>query len=147
MSELWNLEAHWLWLILAAVLGIAEILIPGFFLIWIGLAAMVTGLVTMGLGLIPAAQFGLFALLAIIAVYAGRRWFITNPIESADPLLNDRASRLIGEVVTVVEPIEAGSGRVKVGDGVWTAYGEDATLGTRLRVTGSKGSGLTVGPL
>ena len=45
------------------------------------------------------------AVLAVAAVYAGRRWFAMNPIESSDPNLNDRGARLIGETVTVVEAI------------------------------------------
>ncbi|KEY97856.1 membrane protein, partial [Sphingomonas sp. BHC-A] len=69
-----------------------------------------------------------------------------NPVDSQDPLLNDRAARLVGEVVTVVEPIDNGRGRVKVGDGVWSCRGPDAPVGARVRVTGAEGSVLTVEP-
>ena len=141
------IEPHWAWLILAGVLGIAEIVMPGIFLIWIGLAALVTGLLTLLLGIAEPLQFALFAMLAIAAVFAGRRWFALNPIESSDPLLNDRAARLVGETVTVVEAIEGGEGRVRVGDGVWPAKGADASLGTRLRVTGIDRGLLKVEPL
>jgi len=140
-------DPHWAWLILAGVLGIAEILVPGIFLIWIGMAALVTGLVTLALGIPEPLQFSLFAMLAVAAVFAGRRWFARNPIESSDPLLNDRAARLVGETVTVVEAIEGGEGRVRVGDGVWPAKGADAPLGTRLRVTGIDRGLLKVEPL
>lgn len=146
MDNLTNLDAHWLWMILAAVLGIAEILAPGFFLIWIGMAALVTGLLTM-FGLPVAMQFAIFAILSVAAVYAAKRWFAQNPIKSDDPLLNDRMARLVGEVVTVVEPIAGGSGRVKVADGVWTAYGNDAAIGAVMRVTGSRNGGLIVEPV
>ena len=147
MINLFSLEAHWIWLILAALLGTAEIIMPGFFLIWIGMAALVTGLVTLALGIPEPLQFSLFAMLAVAAVFAGRRWFARNPIESSDPLLNDRAARLVGETVTVVEAIEGGEGRVRVGDGVWPAKGADAPLGTRLRVTGIDRGLLKVEPL
>jgi membrane protein implicated in regulation of membrane protease activity len=150
MMEMFPLEPHWVWLILAAILGIAEIILPGFFLIWIGVAALLTGVATLLLGLPEAAQFATFAVLAIVAVFAGRRWFALNPIESSDPLLNDRAARLIGEIVTATEAFDSGVGRVKVGDGVWSArstYGEDFTLGTRLRVSGVDRGALLVEPL
>ena len=56
----------------------------------------------------------------------GRRHYERNPVPSSDPLLNDRTARLIGQKVTVVEAIENGEGRVRVGDSVWAARGPDA---------------------
>ena len=139
-----ELATHWWWLILALILGIAEIIIPGVFLIWLGAAALLTGILTLALGLPDAAQFAVFAVAAIVAVYSGRKWFRANPIESSDPLLNDRAGRLIGETVLVVEPIVGGQGRVKVRDGVWNARGPDMPSGARVRVVGVEGSFLVV---
>jgi inner membrane protein len=144
MEWIETLSPHWAWLILAAALATAEVLIPGFFLIWFALAAFVTGLITLLLPLPTALQLGLFAAVAVASVYAGRRWFMRNPIESADPKLNDRAARMIGEIVTVVEAIEADGGRVKVGDSVWAAYGPDAKVGTKMRISGTKGNVLKV---
>ena len=140
------LDSHWLWLIVGALLGIAEILIPGFFLIWLSVAAIITGIVGFLLPISMTAQMALFAVLAIAAVYSGRRWFAMNPIESSDPNLNDRGARLIGESVVVVEAIIGGRGRVKVGDGVWIAKGADAAVGARVRITGSDGATLNVDP-
>ncbi len=89
-------------------------------------------------------QVLLFAALSVVAVYAGRRWFALNPIESTDPKLNDRGARLVGETVTVVDAIVNGRGRVKVGDSVWIAKGADAPAGTTVRVTGNDGATLFV---
>ena len=141
-----TLDSHWFWLIIGGLLGIAEILIPGFFLIWLSVAAIVTGIAAFVLPISMTVQMALFAILAVAAVYTGRRWFALNPIESSDPNLNDRGARLIGENVVVVEAIEGGRGRVKVGDSVWIAKGADAPAGTRVRVTGSEGSALNVEP-
>ena len=138
------LDSHWLWMLAGLAFGIAEIIAPGFFLIWLGLAALATGLIALATGLTVALQFGLFALLAIASVYSGRRWFSSARIDSSDPLLNDRAARLIGETVTVVDAIDGGLGRVRVGDGVWNAKGEDAPAGARVRVTGIDGGALLV---
>lgn len=144
MTALALLDDHWWWLVFAALLGIGEVLIPGVFLIWIAIAAAVTGLVALALPIGLALQFLLFAALCIAAVWGGRRWYLDHPVASQDPMLNDRTARLIGEVVTVVVPIEGGEGRVKVGDSVWTARGDDAPTGTRMRITHADGTVLRV---
>ena len=141
-----GIEPHWMWLIAAAILGIAELLMPGVFLIWLAAAAAITGFAALLFGIPLAFQFALFALLAIAAVYAGRRWYADNPVESSDPLLNERATRLIGQTVVVVGSIENGMGRVKVGDGVWNARGPDAAIGAHVRITGTEGTCLKVEP-
>jgi membrane protein implicated in regulation of membrane protease activity len=142
-----NFEPHWLWLIAAAALAIAELIAPGIFLIWIAAAAAGTGLLTLLTGVGVAFQFALFAILSIAAVQAGRRWYSAHPVATADPLLNDRGARLIGRTVTLASAIEQGEGRAKVGDSVWSCRGEDRPAGTRVRITGVQGNCLTVEPL
>lgn len=134
------LEDHWGWLVFAALLGIAEVLMPGVFLIWIAIAAAITGLVALTLPISLPFQLLLFAALSLLAVWAGRRWYVDNPVPSSDPLLNDRSARLIGQSVTVVDAIIAGEGRVKIGDSVWSATGPDTPAGTRMRVAGVDGT-------
>ncbi len=139
-----GVDAHWLWLAGAALLGITELFLPGILLVWIAVAALITGLLVMLLGLTLPFQLALFGLLAIAAVYGGRRLYEANPVASSDPLLNDRTARLVGETVTVVAAIQDGRGRVKVGDSVWAARGPDAEIGSRLVVVGSEGTCLKV---
>lgn len=139
-----GIDAQWWWLIGAALLGILEIFLPGIFLIWMAAAAAITGILVAFLPLALPFQLALFALLAIAAVYSGRRHYERNPVASDDPLLNDRTARLIGQNVLVVTAIEHGEGRVQVGDGVWTARGPDAPAGSRMRVVGAQGNCLTV---
>ena len=141
-----GLDAHWWWLLAAAALGILEVFVPGIFLVWMAAAAAVTGIVAAVTGIALPFQLAIFALLAIAAVYGGRRHYDRNPVESDDPRLNDRTARLIGQTVTVVTAIEHGEGRVKVGDSVWTARGPDAAAGSRVTVTGATGNCLSVAP-
>lgn len=138
------LEPHWWWLVLGLLLAIAEIVVPGVFLIWIGAAAIITGLLSLLLPLPAAAEFVIFAATSIGAVYLGRRYIKANPIETSDPLLNDRGARLIGRQVTVIEAISGGEGKVKVGDSVWLASGPDAAVGARVTVVGADGARLKV---
>src|SRR5687767_3605780 len=112
------MDDHWLWLLAAALIGILEIFLPGIFLIWIAAAAAITGIVAALLPIALPFQLALFGLLAIAAVYSGRRQYDRNPVASSDPLLNDRTARLVGQNVLVVTAIENGEGRVKVGDSV-----------------------------
>ena len=134
---------HWVWLILGCVLVSAELLAPGYFLMWIGAAALLTGVVSTVLPIGVTVQLAVFSISAIAAVYAGRHFFSSSPV-SADPKLNDKGARLVGEIVTVVEAIDSGRGRVKLGDGVWTAKGNDAPAGTKVRITGVDGQVLLV---
>jgi membrane protein implicated in regulation of membrane protease activity len=138
-----GIDPSWLWLIGGVVLLIAEIIAPGFFLVFIGAAAIATGLFTLlfGLGTVP--QLALFALYALLAVMIGRR-FYANRGSSADPLLNDRAGRLVGKVVTVVATVDEYNGRVRVGDSDWSARGGPAAVGERVRITGVDGNCLKV---
>lgn len=132
------------WLSIGVVLCIAEMVVPGVFLMWLGIAALLTGVVVFIVPLPLAVQLMLFALLSVATVYAGRRWSASQEIPSDDPLLNDRLARLVGEPVIVEEAIVGGRGRVRVGDGVWPATGADAAAGTRLKVTGAANGVLTV---
>ncbi|HEX9963952.1 MAG TPA: NfeD family protein [Allosphingosinicella sp.] len=131
----------------AILLGIAELIVPGVFLIWLAAAAAATGLLTLAFGIDLPFQFALFALVSIAAVYLGRRWYVNNPMPSADPLLNDRAARLTGRTVVVVGALVNGEGRVKVGDSVWSCRGPDCAEGSRVRITGADGSCLKVEPV
>ena len=142
-----GLGPHWLWLLAAVLLGIAELIVPGVFLIWIAAAAAGTGLLTLLFGVGVAFQFLLFALLSIASVYAGRRAYAANPVATADPLLNNRAARLVGRTVEVATPIVHGEGRVKVGDSVWNCTGPDCAAGTPVRIIGAQGTCLLVEPV
>jgi membrane protein implicated in regulation of membrane protease activity len=74
-----------------------------------------------------------------------RMWARRGAAMSDEPDLNRRGSALIGQVVTVVEPIAAdGRGSVRAADSVWAAEGAEAAAGTRVKVAGVKGTVLIV---
>ena len=146
MNPLEAIEPGWLWLIGGVVLLIAEIIAPGFFLLFIGAAAMATGVFTILFDLGVAPQLALFALYAVIALMVGRKVYANRDVNSADPMLNDRSARLIGKVVTVVTPVDDHEGRVRVADSEWSARGGPAAAGDRVRITGVEGNCLLVEP-
>ncbi|WP_353204765.1 NfeD family protein [Sphingomonas sp.] len=140
-------SAGTLWLAAALILLIAELALPGFFLIFLGVGAALIGVITL---LVPGVPILLqavsFAALTGGAVALGWRWYRGSKHASADPLLNDRAARLIGKRVEVCNAIIDGEGRVTVGDGAWSATGPDAGVGTTVRIVGANGSVLRVEP-
>ncbi|WP_375396329.1 NfeD family protein [uncultured Sphingomonas sp.] len=142
----WLSSPALLWLAGALVLALAELVAPGFFLIFLATGAAVTGVVTLAVGAPLFVQVIVFAVATTGAVAMGYRWYRRSPVPSADPLLNNRAARLVGELVEVTEPIVNGVGRVRVADGVWPARGPDAVGGTRMRVVGESGGELVVEP-
>jgi len=137
-------DPHWAWLALGLVLAVGEMTIPGVFLIWMAGAAVITGLVTWVVPISVPLQVMLFAVLSVGAVFIGRNWLKANPIVPADPMMNDRGARAIGETVVVTQVIEGGEGRVKLGDSEWIAKGPDAEPGTRMRVASHNGAVLVV---
>ena len=139
-----GMEPHWIWLVLGLVLAVAEMVVPGVFLIWFAAAALVVGLLTAALPLALPVQVVAFVALSLASVLASRRWLRRHPIESADPLLNQRGQRLVGRSVTVTQAIKGGNGRVRCGDTEWLAQGPDAEVGARMTVTGSAGATLIV---
>ena len=139
-----TISTHWFWLSLGLILGVAEMVAPGFFLMWLGLAALIVGILDYSLPITLAYQVAMFATLSVLTVFAGKKFLQKNPIESDDVNLNDRGARMTGEIVTVVEPIANGHGRVKVGDSVWNARGMDASMGANVRVIGADGAVLLV---
>jgi membrane protein implicated in regulation of membrane protease activity len=140
-----GIEPAWLWLIGGVLLLIAEVIAPGFFLVFIGAAAIATGLLSLLLPIGVALQLALFAILALgIAKVGGRRAYASRYDHTSDPLLNDRVGRLLGKVVVVVEPVDANGGRVRVGDGIWSARGGPAAAGDRVRIVDVEGNCLKV---
>ena len=144
-----GVEPHWIWLTLGLVLAGLEVIVPGVYLIWLAVAAIVTGLLVIGtdqlggtMGL--AGQVVSFVFMALIFAYSARRWLRDSPIVSSDPLMNNRTGRVVGQTVLVTQAIAHGDGRVKLGDSEWLARGPDTAAGEWVRVTGAEGSVLLV---
>ena len=140
----------WHWLIAGVLLIGLEMVAPGTFFLWMGVAAGVVGALLLFLPDITwQAQFLMFAVLSVITIFGWRTWQKMHPVETDHPLLNRRAEQYIGRIITLDSPLNNGRGKAKVDDTVWqiaTVSGEDSPSGTRMRVTGAEGSVLTVEP-
>lgn len=142
-----SIATHYLWWILALLLIASEVLLPGYFLLWIGIAAAAMGVLVWllpPLGLLLQAV--LFALLAFAACVLYAR-LLRPRLERREPgseRLNRRGEQMIGQRYELVEPIVNGRGKARVGDGQWLVSGPDLPLGTTVEVLAVEGTTLQV---
>ena len=142
-----GIETYWIWLVIGLALALLEMLVPGVYLIWLAMAALAIAVLAFVSAPPLALQVIAWVSLSLIFAFSARRWLRDRPIVSSDPLLNNRAGRLVGEAALVTQAIDSGTGRVKVGDSEWTARGEDAEAGARVRIVGARGTELLVEPV
>jgi hypothetical protein len=139
----YNLGA-WNWFILAVSLLVLETVVPGVHFVWFGLAAVVVGIVALASGIAWQLQLIIFALVAMATVFIVRRYADPSAAKSDEPALNVRGAQYIGRTVVVADEIRQGRGKVRVGDTLWHAEGEDVKAGTRVKVVGVDGTALVV---
>lgn len=139
----------WSWWVAGFVLLAAEMVVPGFFLVWIGLAALAVGALSLlfwdNALWVWELQAILFAALAVAVTLVGRRLTLRND-RTDEPFLNQRGASLVGRTATLAEPIREGRGRIRLDDTFWQVMGPDLPAGTQVRVIGSNGRDLTVEP-
>jgi membrane protein implicated in regulation of membrane protease activity len=138
----------WAWWILGIVLLVAEIAVPGNFLVWVGIAGLLTGLLSNLLWetgwWVWQTQWLVFAAFSALSLWAGRNWLNRNRGLTDEPTLNQRGASLIGRTADLIDPIHNGRGRVKIGDTIWMVTGPELPAGSRVRVVASDGSDLRV---
>jgi hypothetical protein len=145
MTEIFSTLGTWNWLIFGFILMALELAAPGVFLFWLGLAALLVGLVSFVLHPSWQSQLLMFAVFASAAVPIWRRLARSNREGSvSNPFLNRRTAALIGREFTLEKPIIDGSGTVRIDDTVWRVAGPDAPAGSRVKVVQADGANLTV---
>ena len=140
---LWNL-GPWNWLILSVALFVLETIIPGVHFVWFGVAATIVGVLALSVDIAWQWQLVLFGLIALSSVLFFRRFAKPSAAPSDQPDLNVRGNYYIGRIVTIEEAIEAGRGRARIGDSLWSVQGPDMAVGTQAKVVGTNGTVLVV---
>jgi len=136
----------WVWMILAAILFVLELISPGIFFMWFGVAAAITGLIVFRYDMSWQWQLVSFAALSLVTVLLANRYLRQNPLESERPLLNERAVQLVGQSFELLDPIVDGRGSIKTGDTIWRVEGPELPVGARIKVVGADGTLLKVVP-
>jgi inner membrane protein len=145
VSSFFSSLGAWSWIVLGLALMGLELLAPGVFLLWLGLAALATGLLDWAFDLSWQAAAISFAILSVASVLLGR--MVTRHPDEEDEgpsALNRRGHALVGQTFTLETPITDGSGRIRVGDSSWRVTGPNAPAGAQVRVVRADGATLVV---
>src|ERR1700759_219213 len=135
MAEMFSTLGTWNWLVFGIILMALELLAPGVFLFWLGLAALLVGLLSFALHPSWQSQILVFA---IFAAAAGPLWrhvaHKATAVSKSHPFLNKRADALVGRVFTLEKPIIDGAGTVRIDDTICRVPGPGTPARTRVTV-------------
>ena len=145
MAEMFVTLGTWNWLVFGLLLMGLELMLPGVFLFWVGLAALLVGLLSFVIAPPWQLQLLMFAVFAAAAVPVWRRVARSNSaVSNSNPFLNKRSEAMIGRVFTLEKPIVDGAGTVRIDDTIWRVAGPDTPAGSRVRIVRADGASLTV---
>jgi membrane protein implicated in regulation of membrane protease activity len=134
----------WSWIVAGLVLLALELVLPGGILLWMGMAGIVTGVVTLFQPIGWPLQWLIFGVLSLVSIAIWVRWSRSRPAKTDRPYLNRRADQYVGQEALLEQAIAQGFGRIVLGDTVWRVAGPDLPLGQRVRVVGHDGNVLRV---
>ncbi|UJW87570.1 NfeD family protein [Devosia sp. SL43] len=137
-------NAHWSWIVAGLILLGLELVVPGGFLLWMGISGIITGLAAMFWPIGWPLQWLIFGVLSLLMIALWVRWNRSRPTPTDRPYLNRRADHMIGQEAVLEQAIAQGFGRVVLGDTVWRVSGADLPVGHRVRIIGSEGAVLKV---
>lgn len=133
---------YWIWIASGLGLIFLEILTPGFYFLWIGLAAVVVGAINYFL---PGLDFiwsgTIFAILSVVFCYFGKVSLYKKVKSDGVATLNRRGEQYIGSIVVIEEDIVNGRGKAKVGDTIWSVKSsEEKKKGESVKIIGVDGT-------
>ncbi|PPC88413.1 MAG: hypothetical protein CTY31_10930 [Hyphomicrobium sp.] len=134
----------WLWFAAAVALFVLETIVPGIHFLWFGVSAALVGLIALIIPLAWQWQLILFTVISVATLFWVRQSSRADVAKTDEPDLNIRGAQYIGRMVTVEDAITNGRGRVRVGDTIWPAQGEDALAGASVKVVGVNDTVLVV---
>ena len=145
MEQLIPFVGSYFWWIAAGLLLIAEMTMPGFFMLWLAFAAAITGLADVVFHLGWVAEVFMFAGLSFASVLASWRFVMgSRNAKSESPHLNQKHTGFVGRTFILEKAIVNGSGKIKVEDALWDVDGDDLAAGARVKVVSVDGLRLVV---
>ena len=146
MEELFASLGNWTWWIVAGILFVLELLAPGGFFMWLGLAAICVGCLVLVVELPWQGEIAAFAVLSVISLVISRYYFAGRQFASDRPHLNNRMMTYVGQRHVLDKPIVNGRGQLRLDDTLWEINGKDVEAGEWVRITGVEGSTFLVEP-
>jgi membrane protein implicated in regulation of membrane protease activity len=144
MRELLPYLGQWSWWVIGAILLLLELLLPGVFFMWLGIAALVIGVIDIFVDLSWQIEVAIFAVLSVVSLLFLRPHFKERLSRSANPNLNQRMYDYVGKRYVLDQAIVNGSGKVRIDDTLWVVTGADRARGEWVKVTGVDGLKLIV---
>lgn len=118
--------SHWSWVIAGVLIAGLEIIVPGIFLLWVGLGALATGLLLLLLpGLSLPWQLMIFAISMLSSLILGFYIQRQSKLGPTAGMMNRELEGMIGQRYVVMNDFKAGQGRIKVGDSSYAVHGSD----------------------
>jgi membrane protein implicated in regulation of membrane protease activity len=138
-------EFWWIWMVIAGLFLVGELLHMGFFLLWFGVGAAIAGLLAF-LGFGTPWQWGSFIVISGI-LFAVTRRFAERFTKKQPPGIG--ADRFIHQKGVVIEDIDnlKNTGRVRIGKDEWRAdsdAGEIIPVGETVEVSKVEGTHVIV---
>lgn len=145
--------AWWQWMVLGLGLGLLELFVPSFFIIWFGLGALLVGVALL---VVPGMAFSTQILLWTAASVAMTVLWFKVLRKDGGKTRSGQADTALGEIGVLVRAIElpgteSGRGEVRfqkpvMGSDVWPCLADEAiAAGERVRVLAVDGQLLKVG--
>ena len=136
--DIGTLDSHWWWFIAGVTLILAEFSVPGVFICFFGIGALLTGVaVWIFPGMSFATMILLFSFLSVLFLLSCRRFMPKSfrGIKKVD-LSDIENDDVIGSEAVVAEAIAPGKpGKVEFRGSLWTAYAERAiAVGERVKI-------------
>ncbi|RBW66350.1 NfeD family protein [Vibrionales bacterium C3R12] len=149
MVELLEQMNHWHWLAFGLLLLAAELLGTAGYFLWLGISAILVGLIFSILPMSWQLQWVSFGVFSLITTWLWwRRQFKQDKKSDQQRELNQREKQLIGMTTRLEEDVQAGECRIKLGDTTWSARcDQDISKGTQIRVIDVDGIILFIEPI
>lgn len=149
MIELLSQLNFWHWLAFGLILLAAELLGTAGYFLWLGLSALLVGMLLTVMPIGWQLQWLAFASFSLVTTWLWwRRQFNQDRKQDAERDLNQKDKQLIGRVIQITEDTPAGEFQISLGDTRWTARCEqDLEQGSRVSVIAVDGIILIVRPI
>ncbi|EHZ7343460.1 NfeD family protein [Vibrio vulnificus] len=146
MIELLDGINHWHWLALGLALLAVELLGTAGYFLWLGLSALLVGLL---LSLIPMSwqlQWSAFAVFSLVTTWLWwRKQLAKDQQDDSSRDLNQKQKQLVGQEIILKEDIHAGMNRIQVADTTWSAHSDsDIPAGSKIKIIALDGIVLTI---
>lgn len=139
-----DLLLFWYWFVAGFGLLIVEMFLPtGFVLMWMGISALLVGVIAWVLPTPWTVEIALFGVLSIVCFFAYKKLF-PQKVVAEQPTLNRRGHSYVGRTFTLSDPVINGIGTLRVDDSSWRIAGPDMPAGSQVRVVQAEGATLRV---